>query len=395
MCADIGKTEIPELPVVNGTSPASTAQVDCFSRDPLTSNVASIVQKMLSDFTVQQNQERLISLIAKRLHASRKSGDLVNAVQSELEECLRLETQFREKELLYQQIVEMAGEGIWVIDDRAMTTFVNPRMAKLLGYSVAEMLGKPLFLFLDGEGEAIYHQLLNHRPQSIQERHECKFLHKDGSVVWTLVSKSPIFGAEDQYQGILLMVTDISDRKQFEITLARLNQELELRIQESTQSLSESQGTLQEREEFLRSIYEGSDAPIWVVDVREDGTFYQGGINPKTEQFLGMKAEDLLGKDLMDIFGPVQGAEIYALFSQCVTVGTPVTYEEKRHFQGQDYWLSTTLTPLRNGTGTIYRLVGHSLDITARKEAEIQQQQHVIELSKWQNRYEAAGEASG
>jgi PAS domain S-box-containing protein len=395
MYSDFGKVEIFELPVANEMAPATSAKEDCVLLESWTANVANIVQKTLEDLNVQHNRERLIAAIATRLHTSRTSGDLFRAVQNELEDYLRLEAQFREKELLYQRIVEMAGEGIWVIDASAQTSFVNHRMAELLGYPVDEMLGQPLLAFMDKEGQAICHKLLECRQQGIPERHELKFRRKDSSTVWTLVSASPILGADGQYQGALAMVTDISDRKQMEETLAKLNHDLENLVHERTQALIESQAKSQNHEQFLQNIYEGVDSPIFVIDVREDGTLCQGGLNPKAELFMGVKASVVWGKTLIEMFGEIQGTAISTEFSKCVQAGVSLAYEECREFQGKTYWWSTTLNPLKDSRGKVYRLVGNSLDITARKEAEIQQQQHVIELSKWQNRYETAGEASG
>jgi PAS domain S-box-containing protein len=37
-------------------------------------------------------------------------------------------------------LVELAQEGIWTIDAESRTTFVNPRMAAMLGYTEDEML---------------------------------------------------------------------------------------------------------------------------------------------------------------------------------------------------------------------------------------------------------------
>jgi PAS domain S-box-containing protein len=38
--------------------------------------------------------------------------------------------------------VETATEGIWIGDPEARTTYVNKKLAEMLGYSPEEMLGK-------------------------------------------------------------------------------------------------------------------------------------------------------------------------------------------------------------------------------------------------------------
>ncbi|MBV8806964.1 MAG: GAF domain-containing protein, partial [Sinobacteraceae bacterium] len=51
----------------------------------------------------------------------------------------------------YRQIVATASEGICVMGPDDLTTFINPRLAELIGYRVEEMLGRPLADFLFGE----------------------------------------------------------------------------------------------------------------------------------------------------------------------------------------------------------------------------------------------------
>ncbi len=52
-----------------------------------------------------------------------------------------------ESERKYRALMEALNEGVWVIDADGVTTFVNPRMAEMLGYTVGEMLGRHLFSF--------------------------------------------------------------------------------------------------------------------------------------------------------------------------------------------------------------------------------------------------------
>ena len=49
----------------------------------------------------------------------------------------RTEQALRDSEARYRRIVELAHEGIWTIDADAQTTFVNARMAEMLGYSAS------------------------------------------------------------------------------------------------------------------------------------------------------------------------------------------------------------------------------------------------------------------
>ncbi|WP_295999431.1 EAL domain-containing protein [Rugamonas sp.] len=114
----------------------------------------------------------------------------------------------------FRRIVHNAEEGIWEIDAGARTSFVNPKMAQMLGYTIEEMLEQPLPAFMDDEGRAILERNIARRQQGIAERHEFKFLRKDGSALWATLATNPIFDAEGCYMGALALVSDITARKE-------------------------------------------------------------------------------------------------------------------------------------------------------------------------------------
>src|SRR5688572_3153922 len=51
----------------------------------------------------------------------------------------------------FRRFVEIADEGIWVIDGEGRTSYVNAKMAEMLGYSVSEVMGRPLFELMDAD----------------------------------------------------------------------------------------------------------------------------------------------------------------------------------------------------------------------------------------------------
>lgn len=125
------------------------------------------------------------------------------------------EDALRVSEEKYRQIVETAQEGIWLIDAQSHTSFVNNRIAEMLGYTREEMMGKHLFDFMDEEGKKISERNIERRKQGIAEDHEFKFVTKDGKVVWTLMSTNPVI-KNGEYMGALAMVTDITEHKKIE-----------------------------------------------------------------------------------------------------------------------------------------------------------------------------------
>ena len=127
---------------------------------------------------------------------------------------------------------------------------------------------------------------------------------------------------------------------------------------------------LQEKEEFLRSIYDGVEYQIFVVDVTPDGQFLCAGWNRMAEQVVGQPHEAVLGRPVREIYTGAEAEGALQRFAECVRLGTSTTYEEQLTFQGQETWWLTTVNPLRDETGRIYRLVGTSLDISERKRVE-------------------------
>ncbi len=128
----------------------------------------------------------------------------------------KVEMALRESEKKYRQLIENAQEGIWAIDKDTYTTFVNPRMAEILRYTVDEMQGKHLFSFMDEQGIKICKRNLERRKQGIKEQHDFEFVRKDGTRVYTSLETSPITDDDGNYIGALAFVTDITERKKAE-----------------------------------------------------------------------------------------------------------------------------------------------------------------------------------
>jgi PAS domain S-box-containing protein len=119
----------------------------------------------------------------------------------------------------YRRIVQTAEEGIWMIAVDTSTTFVNPKMARMLGYSAEEMLGRSMYDFMDERARDDARRNMRRREQGIAEQHDFRLTRQDGSDLWTAMSTSPIVDAEGRYVGALAMVTDITERRRAEEAL--------------------------------------------------------------------------------------------------------------------------------------------------------------------------------
>ncbi|MBE9229419.1 PAS domain S-box protein [Phormidium sp. LEGE 05292] len=129
------------------------------------------------------------------------------------------EEALRSREEQYSRIMETSVEGIWEIDPQENTTFVNNKIATMLGYTVEEMMGKSFLQFIAQESKVIAKERIKLCFQHIREQQDFKFQRKDGSDLWAIVSCSPIHKQTGEYIGTLIMVTDITKRKTTEKAL--------------------------------------------------------------------------------------------------------------------------------------------------------------------------------
>jgi PAS domain S-box-containing protein len=113
----------------------------------------------------------------------------------------------------YRVLVETMHEGLWTLDENSKITFVNPRMAEMLGYTKEEMLGKYLFDFMDEQGIIVAQENIERRRTGISEVHDLEFIRKDGSKLFAQLATGPIQGKDGKYLGAIAGIQDITERK--------------------------------------------------------------------------------------------------------------------------------------------------------------------------------------
>ena len=178
----------------------------------------------------------------------------------------------RESEKKYRQLFETLQEGIWAIDKDVDTTFVNPRMAEMLGYTVKEMQGKHLFSFMDEHDVALAKQLLEKRQQGIMEQHEFELIRKDGKKIYALLETSPLLDENGDYTGALAGVLDITERKKAE-------------------------EQIKNSEELYKNLIELAPDSIVTMDLKG----YITSCNSAAKRILGYSKDDLVGKHFSKI----------------------------------------------------------------------------------------------
>ena len=180
------------------------------------------------------------------------------------------EETLRESEERYRHLVETMNEGLAMADQDYVFTFVNERLCEMLGYSREEMLGCHIVEFVHEDYKEFMQDQMGRRQRGEARSYEIDWRAKDGQRVYTLISPKGFYDANGQFTGSLGVLTDITDRKRAEEALQKAHAELELRVQERTAEL------LQTNEQLKREI---EDRKRIEQELRESETRYRLLIN--------------------------------------------------------------------------------------------------------------------
>jgi diguanylate cyclase (GGDEF)-like protein/PAS domain S-box-containing protein len=311
-------------------------------------------------------------------------GEVVRSFNSMSEQLQRLFLSLQESEAKYRQIVDTAREGIWVFGPDWKTTFVNARMAQMLGCEEKDIVGRPPSHFLFPEDVPDHNDRIARFQPGVLDPHERRFRAMNGDVLWTIVSVTTIFDSDGGGIGAFAMLTDITTRKQAEEELITLNRELERRVSLRTAELASQTAELEysllardEAEAMLNRLYvaiESGSTAVVIADA-EQLVLYA---NPAAEVLSGYSVQEILGQSLWMVLGPSDQKHIVEQAMESINAGhtwrTELNCSRK---DGNSVWLDISLSGILDEKGFASSFVGLLNDITEKHSL----QQHLIDLS--------------
>jgi PAS domain S-box-containing protein len=305
--------------------------------DKLPSYIGELVQRVISRNRPEKMEVKARNRVFLVAFHPLPAEECVNIYGFDISEQKELEEKLRKSEAKYRNIVETANEGIWVYDTEIKFTYVNQKMADMLGYSRDEIIGRFAWDFMDDAGKEIARKSLEKRRQGLNDVHEFKLIRKDGSPLWVLVSAKALFDDEGKFTGALSMYTDITERKQSEASLAESERRFRLALRNAPVSLS-----AQDRD--LRF--------IWAYNQRS------------------ARQEEIIGKFDTDLFTPEETARLTAIKQRVLEENVEV--REKMWFDRPNgrMFLDVCFEPLRDEAGTIIGVSTATVDLTPMKKAE-------------------------
>ncbi len=296
-----------------------------------------------------QKTERLRRLerreFQRRLDAAARRQAEEERGRRESEERSRRLTEFHEA------VMAGMGEGLFAMDAAGLLTYMNPAAERQLGWSAAELLGRPIH-------DAIHHRrpdgsalppgecaLLRMRQseESLKD-HEDVFLRKDGTFFPVACSSAPIV-SDGASAGVVVVFRDVTRRKQAEAGVAA-----------------------EEASCVPRALADSMPQIVWAA--RPDGCLDY--FNRRWYEFSGFPEGGAGDDGWLPILHPDDVPRCLDAWRSAVATGEPFQIEcrFKDRASGGYRWHLGRALPVRDDAGRIVRWFGTCTDIDDHKRLE-------------------------
>ncbi len=274
---------------------------------------------------------------------------------SDREARISADRMLKESEERYRRIVDTANEGILAINDSRLLTFVNQKLADMLGYAPQELTGRKLDDFIHPEDREAYGLQMQKRRQGHGEIYEIRYVRKDGTAIWGLVSAAPLLDERGIFLGSFGMVTDITASKKAEQDLQR----------------------------FFNLI------PDLACIAATDGYFKK--INPAWREVLGYSEQEMLSTPFFDLIHPDDRESTQKEVGRQLSGEATLSFTNRYRCKDGSYkWLEWRATPAVDQT----LLFASARDVTERKRGEEEKAKLESQLRQAQ-KMEAIGTLAG
>jgi PAS domain S-box-containing protein len=220
---------------------------------------------------------------------------------------------------------------------------VNSAFCAMIGYTREELADKELGLITfqhdSSEGRSFLEQLLHNDGSPAMEM-ERRFAHKNGSIVWGLVSAALISEREDAKKYFILEVQDISHQKKAE----------------------------EERRRLISAVEQTAEG---IVITDSNGIIVYA--NPGFERISGYSREEVIGRNPKILKSGAHTEEFYQGMWNTLTRGDTwsghITNKRKDGTVSEE---EMSISPVRDGLGKITNFVAVKRDVTHEREVEQQ-----------------------
>jgi PAS domain S-box-containing protein len=239
-------------------------------------------------------------------------------------------------------LISSMRDGISVLDKNGKHIDVNPALCRMTGFSRKELIGTGIpHPYWPPEEYKHIRQAFTKTMASEAASFELTFMRKNGERFPALISPFAVKDTLGNTVSYSATVKDITIRKQAE-------------------------KALQLSEEKYRYIIDNSGVGIGMYSLDGEILFY----NQNALLNLGGKAEDYVGKTLLEIFGKQAGEMFVQRIRESAANEKSLQYEELVNVKAGERWYLSTYSRIINTDGEVNSVQVLAYDITDRKLAE-------------------------
>ncbi len=172
-----------------------------------------------------------------RERAQERLAETNDSLESAVENLLETQKRLQESEAEHRHLVEQASDGIALVEEGRLR-FVNPRMAEIVGLPIEKSLGKPFQVFIHPDERSRVESMYRKRMagERVPSTYETRLLHRDGREITVEIHARR--AVHDGRAGDLVLVRDITERKQVESAILAARRSAEAANQAKSQFLA-------------------------------------------------------------------------------------------------------------------------------------------------------------
>ena len=314
-------------------------------RDTVESNIAGRlsgnIQSVNYEFRgiTKNNRIRFIEVFGSRTTYNERPAVLGTLL--DITERKSAVDEIKKSEKRYKDLAEMLPQMIFELDAAGKIIYVNKNVMEITGYNFKEIEnGMSILLLVDiAERERASNdiaEILNGK--TLYDR-EFNIIKKNGFSFPAEISASPIYSGE-RIVGLRGFIIDKTESKKS-----------------------------QEQLRILSRAVQQSPASIIITDY--DGNIEY--INPKFQEVTGYSLDEISGKNPRILSSGLKSASEYEILWKTIKAGNDWTGEfQNKKKNGEIYWASALISPVKDNEGNITHFLGLQEDITERKRNEME-----------------------
>ncbi len=131
------------------------------------------------------------------------------------------------REKRYESLLSSLTEGVLMLNSSHKIDYANNAAAKMLGYTLEELLGRSLDGLMSTHNYAVFHASAIELKSRASIKYDLEFQGRDVPPFYASVSMSPMSTGAENDIGVMLSFSDISARKTMELESESVRRELE------------------------------------------------------------------------------------------------------------------------------------------------------------------------